>query len=144
MLTRVISISLLFLLVWTSFSCTTSSEGTPEPQKNLVGRWNEQSWQSTIYDDDGTVIYSSYTSSTPNYYVFNADKTFVYHSVSLGADVPGTYIMTPPSLTMAYQAGTFNGKYEIIEFTPSKLVLTTGKPKLGIRNTVEVMTLVKN
>ncbi|QNP54292.1 lipocalin family protein [Hymenobacter qilianensis] len=141
---RVLVSFLLLLLAWASFSCTTQGEDDPTPQQGLVGRWNEESWKSTVYDEKGAVLATNNTSSTPNYYVFKSNKTFDYYSVNLGGVIAGTYTYAPPSLTLAYQAGTFNGRYEIIEFTPAKLVLTSGKPQPGTSYTVEVLTLVKN
>lgn len=143
MFTRILSASLLFLLSWTSSSCTTKVEEDPKPQPDLVGRWQEHSWNKTQYDEKGAVVTTYNTSGTPNYYVFNADKTFTYYSISLGGTIAGSYTYQFPSLTMAYQAGTFRGEHQITEFTPSKLVLTGGQPQPGMPYTVEILTLVK-
>lgn len=141
---RLHTIFLFLLLLCTVAGCGSDDKAEPTPAKNVTGRWDLQTWESTNYDESGNVATYVKTVGKPDeYYDFKADKTFIYKSETLG-EIGGTYTLTDKTMIMGYQRGTFAGFHDITTFTSTQLVLTSGKQQAGTRSNVQVLTLIKH
>ncbi|GGG41110.1 hypothetical protein GCM10011378_16730 [Hymenobacter glacieicola] len=149
MRTRLLSYVFLLLSAGATVSCLDKDKEEvtpvkPEPLKDLVGRWDVRTMQTTTYDASGVVTSKSDVLNVPDgyYTIFKADKTFERYQDSKLA-LTGTYSYTNTTLTNTSSQN--QATQQITTFTDTNLVLVNDSRREGRgTGTVEVLTLRKH
>ncbi|UOQ70327.1 hypothetical protein [Hymenobacter cellulosilyticus] len=122
---------LVFVFLLGAAACSKKQTEDPQPKPDLVGRWDSQTVQLTLYDSDGRITfdetYYDNGNGTPRnaYILLRADKSYASYTDDV-LSWSGNYVWNGTSLTMNNPIqGSMD--FTITTLSPTELTLTNDR-----------------